>query len=184
MIRSSRQESKGFTLIELLIVIGILGILAAIILVAVAPAKRLKDSRDARRSSEVNSILNAVLNYVVDNKGAYPSVIDSIATSSQIIGTGSTCGGGINGTAGGPTGYCSEMTGTESGTSTCANLTTDLVDTYIGEIPVDPRGVDINVATGTYDSSRTGYWINKTTNGRIQVGSCNHEGTSSIKLTR
>jgi prepilin-type N-terminal cleavage/methylation domain-containing protein len=177
MSRSSRQESKGFTLIELLIVIGILGILAAIILVAVDPAKRLKDSRDARRSSEVNSILNAVLNYVVDNKGAYPANIDSAATSSQIIGTNSgvdSCGGLV---------LCNEATGSETVTA-CADLTTDLVDTYIGEIPVDPRGVDINVATGTYTAGRTGYWINKTTNGRIQLGSCNHEGTAAIKLTR
>jgi prepilin-type N-terminal cleavage/methylation domain-containing protein len=174
MSRSSRQEPKGFTLIELLIVIGILGILAAIILVAVDPAKRLKDARDARRSSEVNSILNAVLNYVVDNKGAYPSAIDSVATNSQVIGTGAECG---------YNGLCTEATGGET-QGTCANLTTDLVDTYIGEIPVDPRGVDVNVGTGTYTTARTGYWINKTTNGRIQLGSCNHEGTNAIKLTR
>ena len=170
------MRRKAFTLIELLIVIGILGILAAIILVAVDPAKRLKDSRDARRSSEVNSILNAVLNYVVDNKGAYPSVLDNTSTNSQIIGTGSLCGDA--------TSWCSEATGGESATNTCANLTTDLVDTYIGEIPVDPRGVDINVATATYDATRTGYWINKTTNGRVQIGSCNHEGSAAIKLTR
>jgi hypothetical protein len=40
------------------------------------------------------------------------------------------------------------------------------------------------VGTGTYTTARTGYWINKTTNGRIQLGSCNHEGTNAIKLTR
>jgi prepilin-type N-terminal cleavage/methylation domain-containing protein len=172
------MKKRGFTLIELLIVIGILGILAAIILVAVDPAKRLKDSRDARRSSEVNSILNAVLNYVVDNKGAYPTAIDAATTNSQIIGTGTNCQSGLTTTT-----LCGEATGGETVTP-CANLTTDLVDTYIGEIPVDPRGVDINVATGTYDAARTGYWINKTTNGRIEIGSCNHEGSTSIKLVR
>lgn len=179
---SSRKDARathspgerGFTLIELLIVIAVIGVLAAILLAAVDPNKRLKDSRDARRSAEVNAILNAVLNYIIDNKGTIPSAIDSRATSSQIIGSSTLCGGAA---------LCNEATGGET-VWNCADLAGDLVDPYLGDVPVDPRGVDLNVATGTYDVSRTGYWINKTVNGRIEVGSCNHEGTSAIRIVR
>jgi len=63
-----KNQKKGFTLIELLIVIAIIAVLAAIIFVAVDPAKRGAQSRDARRSAEVTSILNAVMTYIVDEE--------------------------------------------------------------------------------------------------------------------
>src|SRR5512142_2321274 len=65
------NRPKGFTLIELLIVIGIIGFLAAAVLVAVDPVKRIQDSRDARRYSEVNAILNAILTKQVDDRALY-----------------------------------------------------------------------------------------------------------------
>jgi prepilin-type N-terminal cleavage/methylation domain-containing protein len=179
--RSASSGKPGFTLIELLIVIGILGILAGMVLVAVDPAKRLKDARDARRKSEVNSILNAVLIYVVDNQGSYPTAIDAVATNSQIIGTSATtCQSQFHATG---TTLCGEATGGET-LPACADVGASLVEGFIAQMPIDPRGVDVNVATGTYDAARTGYWINKTAAGRIQVGSCNHEGPDIIKLTR
>lgn len=62
---------KGFTLIELLIVIAILGILAAAVLVAINPGKRMAQSRDAIRKQDVNNIANALIGYYV-NTGTYP----------------------------------------------------------------------------------------------------------------
>lgn len=163
------DKQKGFTLIELLIVISVLGILAGIILVAVDPAKRLRQARDARRFSEVNAMLNAILNYTVDNKGTIPTAIDSSATDSQQLGTGATCEVSCTAAEGGAT------------LAACANLTSDLVDEYIAEIPVDPEGSD---GVNTYDAVRTGYWVNRTTSGRIVVGSCNAEETSTISVKR
>ena len=168
----------GFTLIELLIVIGIIGILAAIILVAVDPQKRLRQARNARRSAEVNALLNAILNYTVDNKGKLPNVLTATTTNVVLVlGTGSsgqmtatTCPNSITG----------------AGTSTdFANFATDLVDEYIADIPVDPRGTN---DTDTYNSVRTGYYAKRTTNGRVEVGSCNPEdegdGITAIKIKR
>jgi len=91
-----RQQTgnKGFTLIELLIVIGIIGFLAAAVLVAVDPVKRIQDSRDARRSSEVNAILNAVLTKQVDDRAVYnggPGAnMITHATNAQVIVTSTT----------------------------------------------------------------------------------------------
>ena len=176
------MRRKGFTLIELLIVIGIIGILAAIILVAVDPAKRLKQSRNARRFAETNAILNAILNYTVDYKGKLPSALT--ATSSDLVlligTTASTtpvtttvCPNNLTG-AGTATGY--------------VNLEADtaLVDQYISSIPVDPRGTN---DVDTYSSAITGYYIKRSANGRVEVGSCNPESednvtTPQIKIKR
>ena len=57
------KNKKAFTLIELLIVIAILGILAAAILVAINPSKRIKQARDAQRKSDINVITNALIGY-------------------------------------------------------------------------------------------------------------------------
>ena len=63
------NNKKGFTLIELLLVIGIIAILAGIVIVAINPTKQLADSRDAQRRSDVNTILNGVYQYSIDNNG-------------------------------------------------------------------------------------------------------------------
>jgi prepilin-type N-terminal cleavage/methylation domain-containing protein len=82
-------EEKGFTLIELLIVIAIIGFLAAAVLVAVDPVKRIQDSRDSRRFSEANAILNAILTKQVDDRAIYAGTplapIVTSATNAQVV---------------------------------------------------------------------------------------------------
>lgn len=78
MIRSSSSR-RGFTLIELLLVIGIIAILASIVIIAINPTKQLGSARDAQRRSDVNTILNAVYQYSIDNNGNLPTTIPATA---------------------------------------------------------------------------------------------------------
>ena len=92
MIRSTSSR-RGFTLIELLLVIGIIAILASIVIIAINPTKQLGSARDAQRRSDVNTILNAVYQYSIDNNGNLPTTIP--ATAGEICSYNSTdCTGG------------------------------------------------------------------------------------------
>src|SRR5688572_13344731 len=67
-----RRSAKGFTLIELLVVIGILAILLAITLIAINPAKQFAQANNTQRASDVNTILNAINQYMSENNGQLP----------------------------------------------------------------------------------------------------------------
>ncbi len=72
---------KGFTLIELLVVIGILAVLLAITLIAINPANQFAKANNTKRRSDVNAILNAVNQYMADNKGVLPTGIGTTAST-------------------------------------------------------------------------------------------------------
>jgi type II secretion system protein G len=63
-------KKSGFTIVELLIVIVVIGILAAITIVAFNGAQQR--ARDSRRLSDMKSIEQALALYSLDNKGGYP----------------------------------------------------------------------------------------------------------------
>lgn len=78
-------RNKGFTLIELLVVIGIIGILAAVVLVAVNPSRQFASARDTQRRSDLLAVTSAVYQYATENNGSLPTQIDTTPTD---IGTG------------------------------------------------------------------------------------------------
>ena len=113
------KKQKGFTLIELLVVIGIIAILAAIVIIAINPARQFALARNAQRWSNVNTIINAVWQYGVDSQGTLPATIT--ATSTEICKTGATsC-----------TGLVDLSVLTNNGT-------------YVVAIPNDPKGASTN----------------------------------------
>ena len=168
------KKRKGFTLIELLIVIGIIAILAAIIFVAVDPARRLAEARNAERWSSVNSLLNAVLKYTVDNSGTLPTALTSgVETGTYGIGTRSSDGGCV---------ICpSSPSFSPTTTSNCVDLTSALVPTYIASIPLDP-------ASSNVKAEESGYYIYRSSAGRLTVGACEPETiggtTPSVSVSR
>lgn len=116
----SITKRHGFTLIELLLVIGIIAILASIVIVAINPTRQMGQTRDAQRRSDVNTILNAVFQYAVDNNGPLPPGIPAGTPKGICKSTAATCVNGVN-----------------------LNI---LVDPYLVKIPFDPK---TSTATGT-----------------------------------
>jgi len=103
-----KGDSQGFTLIELLIVIGIIAILAAIVIVAVNPARQLAQARNATRSANASTILNAVTQNIAEN-GSFVCSGGDIPTTT-------------------PTNLSSDD----------YNICSCLVPVYVAEMPFDP----------------------------------------------
>jgi len=81
----SKKNLVGFTLIELLIVIAILGILAAAVLVAVNPAKRTRQARDAARKNDIGAIATALQSYyITPGLGQYPTALSVLTGSGDL----------------------------------------------------------------------------------------------------
>lgn len=146
------NKKSGFTLVELLLVIGIIATLAVVVFVALDPAKRFADARDARRQSDVETILSAVHQFVVDSKGNFPTGLDG--NIEIMIGSGS---GGCS----------SAIGGCATAGDDCLNMKNDLTK-YLKTLPFDPKG-------GTDDATQ--YTIEKDVNGIITVRACGAEGS-------
>jgi len=79
-------SQKGFTLVELLVVIGIIGILMAVTIVAINPVLQFQNARNAQRQADVNTILNAFYEYEASNAGAVPAAASNITTTAKVLG--------------------------------------------------------------------------------------------------
>jgi len=127
MNKTHKGTRKGFTLLEILLVIAAIGILAAIVLVAINPNRQISQARNAQRRSDVNTIYKALEQYLIDNQ------------SYEVGGTGITDA---------PKEVC--KTGTEVSGSTTTSCTDKvdlrvLVPNYIAAIPADPGVINYRV---------------------------------------
>jgi len=115
------KQNKGFTLLEILLVIAAIGILAAIVLVAINPNRQIAQARNIVRQADINTIQKAVEQYLIE-KGSYPNGITN--TYREICNTGNKT-----------------ITDTLSPTTLCDNKVDlrVLVPTYLAAIPKDPQ---------------------------------------------
>lgn len=164
-----KKYSKGFTLIELLVVIGILGILLAIVLIAINPARQFAQANNTKRSSDVTTILNAIHQYSADHHGQLPTNMPAKPGSGA--GTPVEIKSGGNGNIG--------------------DICADLVPTYVSLMPQDPK---VNNGAGLSETQcaagyTTGYQVAVDSSGRVTVdATLNQESiagqTVNISVTR
>jgi type IV pilus assembly protein PilA len=177
LVRRSLGEG-GFTLIEILVVIGIIAILALIVLVAINPARQFALGRNSQRTANVEAILNAVGQKMVDNKGSFFTVSSGTCINdipSEAVSTTTAVRIEAAGTAGFSTTNDYDIAG-------C------ITPTYIPALPFDPSTTTPQSAFYT-DSTHydTGYYIYRDVNGRVGICAPTLEaavGTSEICVTR
>jgi type IV pilus assembly protein PilA len=150
---------KGFTLIELLVVIGILGILLAIVLIAINPARQFAQADNTKRSSDTNALLNAIHQYSADNRGTLPAGIPVAPAAAANISNGG------------------------------ANICAALSPTYISLLPSDPQALNGGVGISDCTTYDTEYTVVQDANGRVTVAAPNTDttvtqGGTVISVTR
>lgn len=152
------KNIKGFTLIELLVVIAIISILAVAVFVALDPVTRFADARNSRRWTDVNSILTAVHESIVDNGGTLPSGLTTSMSVTQIGTAGTGC----------------DTSCTAATASACVNLNAPLAK-YLKSLPTDPDA-------GT--AAETGYYVYVNNNNIVTIGACAVENSETVEVAR
>lgn len=163
MLRTRAHLRSGFTLIELLVVIGIIGILAAIVLVAVNPGRQFAQARDAQRKADLLGITNSIYQFAAEHNGNLPDtnvdpLVNSFPSTPTCIGTG---------------GGCFDL-GASGEIEAAVGQQELVVPTYIASIPVDP-------STGS--AANTKYYVYRDVNGRL-VATASGELSGTLSVTR
>lgn len=153
-----RALYRGFTLIEVLVVIGIIAVLAAVVLVAVNPARQFKLARDSQRTSNVNALLNAIHQNIAEHRGQFMcgGVVKDIPLTATVV-------------------KSSVPAGDPGDIAVC------LVPDYISSLPYDPSLAGAHFASTT--DYNTGYEVFRDQNGRITASSTG-ELVPTISVTR
>jgi type IV pilus assembly protein PilA len=153
------MKKKGFTLIEVLIVIGVIAILAAIIIIAINPARQFAQARNTQRRNDVLAILNSVHQRMTDNRGTFNegTTCDALPSAASII-TSTVAAGNVD-------------------------LCDCLVSDYVAEMPYDPS--DASASYTDCADYTTGYTIiEDATTGRVTVSAPSAELGETISVTR
>ena len=153
---ATRKTHPGFTLLEMLLVVAAIGVLAGIVIVALNPSKQLGDTNNAKRRADINTVLNAVYQFSIDNNGNLPGGIPITP-----CGTFST----------------NEICNTDA--VSCDNLVNlselTLEEKYLVAIPKDPTGATIN---------GSGYHISQSAYDRITTCAPHAEQEEEIEASR
>jgi type IV pilus assembly protein PilA len=139
---NAKNKKAGFTLIELLVVIGIIAVLAGVVVVALNPLERIRESRDNRRLQDVQGVRQAV------DLGLADGEINLMGSSStHATGNSDTDLGAI--ATDGSTGWVKVSAATGA---------TGLIK-YMPALPLDPQGIDSPLDGYEWESDGVDYVI-------------------------
>jgi len=170
------KNHSGFTLIELLVVIAIIGVLAAVVLLAINPAKMLRQGRDSNRQSDLTTLRKAIDLYMASTTGGVnPTYVPgcnavgcNLYQFSAMNATSATCGAtarqicGQNATAdvARTNAILSGWLAPCTGTCPASQPTTPNLTDHVAKIPVDP------VNTGaTWNEANSRHYLYMTQSG-------------------
>ncbi len=139
------HKKRGFTLIEILVVIGIIGVLATVVLVAVNPSRQFKQARDSQRVANVNTILNALGQNMADHQGNLfcDGSLRPLAPNTLYMRTGDV--------------------------SDSFDIASCLVPEYLPKLPYDPKDDQATAHYTNEDDYDTGYHLTVAQDGRLSV---------------
>lgn len=150
------KDQRGFTNKEVLVIVGAVAVLFAAVVLAIDPARRLSQARDAARRRDVREVLMAVNAYAQERRGELPGALDADPASFQVLGTQAS--------------GCDRSCAAVATASACVDLTG-----VLGRLPFDPL-------TGT--SGNTRYAINVSASGAVEVAACDPELAATISVKR
>ncbi|MFZ3100095.1 MAG: type II secretion system protein [Minisyncoccales bacterium] len=150
--RSENRNQSGFTLIEILVVIGLIAFLAAVVIIAINPARQFAQGRNSQRVSNVNAVLNAIGQNIADNKGIFDCASTTLPAAAMMMNDSG--------------GY---------------DIRDCIVPTYISELPADPVGGKACADAGCSGGYNTEYTVLQDANGRITVCAPKSKGETAIE---
>lgn len=160
---------KGFTIIELLVVVGIVGVLSAVIFLALDPVTRFEEARDVVRQNDVSMLLSAIASYQRDHEGQLPPPISTLGIDQVYMvvnGATMTAGCADNND------YCTTDVSTDS---SCVDISMLLSDKYLARMPVSP-GSNVLWDEGSASGQEgSGYTVAIDSAGVVTIRACEHE---------
>lgn len=132
------RKYSGFSFIEVLVVIAVLGVLLAVLLVAINPSRQFAQDNNTARKADVNLILDSIRKYADDNKGKFPKNMPAKGATAEIV----------EGTGG-------------------ADICSDISPLYLGQLPVDPSLNLVIVGDCAVKTYNTGYQVSVDASGKV-----------------
>lgn len=153
--RILETHPRGFTLIELLIVIVVISLIATAAFAALNPTKRIGESNDSRRKSDLISLGRAIEMYTADY-GYAPTQLASnaIAAGQKYV----LCSSAATLSCDGQSHACLVVTDT------------NFLGQYLPALPVDPSKSAV---------TDTGYYITRSNTNSLVLGACSSYNTSA-----